>query len=351
MGRMENPQSGSPIGAITWTDVFDNPAGIALIPVLFANGITMAVLTAANTGASADDGMTWNPQTLDISANTGTLFGFGNGLWLAVLGTLPATNSCVVWISTDNGVTWTGGAVQTGLQGAPAGGSQGSLATNGAGTWVMNGLDLLGNPAVSTSVDDGATWTVSHPLAPLFEWQLNSMIWDGTQFAALAVAASGDPLLATSADGITWASVDLSPGEVDDITPGIAFDGVQYMVGVANTNNVRVASTPAGLATAADTPTGLVSAGGIGFVYGADGQLLAFGASDDTFANSNDGATWFTGITVAGGIVKSVTYDPSTQTWIAGNSANSALQGKTAGAGGSGVTLSSSCKSGAMGQL
>lgn len=354
MGRMENPQAAAG-GVIVWTDVFDNPAGSNVAPVVWGNGVTLAVFIDNALGdfeieRSINDGVTWTPQLSLGGVQGAARFLYGDGIWLAVVPPVNASLPSVVYKSIDNGVTWTGGVVNTGLINVSGGGFKGALATNGAGIWVVTGVDnATGDAAISTSNDNGATWTVQ--LFPaLFNFIIDALLWDGSTFATIANDQIGNVDLLTSADGVTWVSSVLSAG-IDNFTGGFGFDGTNYLVGVENTANVRVASTLAGLATAPDTPTGLAAnlMPNLG-VAGFPGALIAL-AQDATTANSSDGgATWLIGTIPTGNPIVAVGYDPNTSLFIAGDTVDSVLQGASSGGAG-GATLSSSCKSGAIGQM
>lgn len=149
---------------------WSTPAGIAagVVRGLATNGaghwvaVTSPWFTPSggpsNVWVSVDDGVTWSGPTLTVSGDLYDIaIDSGSGTMVAVghVGT-----RATAWRSTTGGVSWSGG-VQLSTTASEAFG----IAPGGGGLWVAVGYDRPGGfnlqPASFTSTDDGVTWPIA----------------------------------------------------------------------------------------------------------------------------------------------------------------------------------------------
>jgi len=230
-------------------------------------GNTLAVDVNNNVWRSSDGGVTWSARTGIVDAQPVSSIAFGAGVFIA-------TGSGVgspVHRSTDEGVTWVSHA--TGALTSPLT-ALSMIATNGSGMWIVgcNGgtaPSAVKNYAVST--DNGLTWTPG-PIGGYDNdgWALaHSAIWDGSEFVVGGIQFNtGASTIVTTPDGVTWTETASTSSFDRVLTQAFGL----YIIG-GSSNNVFVASTPAGLATAASTPIAGLDPGGIADVL-FDGTLL-----------------------------------------------------------------------------
>lgn len=236
---------------------------------------------------STNHGTTWvlNANAGHAGVEAVSVF-FGNGVYLLSCG--------AAWIqrSLDDGVTWA-----TTLNPAFPANNQGAVAICFAvGKWVALGT-AIGPANIAISTDNGDTWT--QPSAFVNRgWLNDTLIYDGTQFIAMGLSQpASTQTVNTSPDGVNWTET-LFVG--NPISGGkIAFNGTVYILGDQSTAAVRIAATPAGLATAALTPVAFnpdtadtgVKAVGFGIQSGVP-TFIALGDSGGVSASTNNGATW-----------------------------------------------------------
>jgi hypothetical protein len=167
-----------PTAALAWT-------GSQLVAV----GPQGGVFTSAT-------GDVWTRQVVPASVATTNLSGVA---WSG--STLVAVGPGTALVSTD-GASWTAVPVpEYALAGVAWGGGQ---------FVAVGGGYALTSP-------DGATWTAEQPLPPPTAYSfdyLYGIAWNGTRFVAVGSEQTAShatlPLVATSTDGITWSSPDLS---------------------------------------------------------------------------------------------------------------------------------------------
>lgn len=251
----------------------------------YGNGAHVAV--AGNTlYRSTNDGVSWTQVDANIRAYGSVLYA-GGGVW-----GVAVQNANTIYRSTDNGVTW--GAVA-----APR--SSYGLASNGAGTWVLGGGSGqgVGTAFYARSTDNGLTWSEPGLTSTGTFFRI---IWDGVKFVAscrTAASSGNNAGVAVSTDlGQTWTQTQLSA--VNNYIFGLNYDPTLqvYCVVTNDQDTIRIASNPANLATAADTPTSL-SDGGSNFaqmgVHGGGGIIFVFGVAGGVARSLNSGGTFTTG--------------------------------------------------------
>ena len=183
--------------AITWTQV--NIPGVTIQNLIrriaFANS-TFVAGGFGGVGYSGEiyystDGVTW-ATSASIAPSDMNGLAYGNGKWVAVCTTTISPNQFTPLTSTNNGVTWTTGTVQTTFGGA-------------TDLFFYNGVFILTTSAskIVTSVD-GITWTLAANLTALF---LPIAITFGNGvFCALGSGGA----IAISSDLTNWTSVQAS---------------------------------------------------------------------------------------------------------------------------------------------
>jgi hypothetical protein len=238
---------------------------------------------------SHDGGAGWASSGHTIVTAAALQIAYAGGLFMALNGAGHAFTS-------PDGITWTTG-------GAIGFGEVGWLAGNGAGQWVVVSAGSLES---SVSNDNGLTWTTS-PLTG-GTWSV-ALIWDGSQYVASGLQ-DGFSVIATAPDGVTWTFSVIEP-ESDSLGPTLVFQNGNYQlpaVNNINNNPVRNASTPAGIATAADVNTSLPGTEGLQCLLAGNGLYWGFDQSGNA-TGSQDGTTWSTSsLEFTGGDFPSTTF-------------------------------------------
>lgn len=272
-----------------------------IYPIRFGNGVFLGLYTVG--GSMIDgrvlrsaDGITWT--SVDITgplSSGGPLndLAYGAGVWIAVGGgvTVPST----VYRSTDNGLTW---AKVTGLPplggGIPRNAFPDSVAFQ-SGTWVITGGQNSGvlTSQYMVSTDGGLTWTLPGTFACGF-FYTTSMVVDGTNFINPCLISSFPAKIAFSPDGSTWTAIS-APPDFQFGPTAIAFGSGVYVSLNGSAETVRVASTLAGLASAADTALGIVGNPPQWIGFGG-GSFVVVDGSGNVARSSNAGATWTPGV-------------------------------------------------------
>lgn len=298
-------QGGGPLPGLSFTSRGQVSALSTFYNVGYGNGVFVMSDGATHLYRSADNGQTWALNAHVLPFNT-VGNAYGAGVWITAGGvTLVGSNGAEAR-SLDDAVTWTDSTPFA------ANTSTAAFATSGA-TWCALRTEAGQTSRVRTSTDGGVTW----PNLSAFQnraWLNNDIIWDGTQFVALGQqSVTSLPTVNTSGDGLTWVETVLDPAGVNSFV-GIAFDSVsgKYLVGLTSSNAVRVASTPAGLATAPNKSTGLSDGGNV-WSFAAGGKFFAFGSKGNLATSTDAGVTWATGathFTPANSVVRSAAYSP-----------------------------------------
>lgn len=291
-------------GGLNWTYRGSFGGGGTLFNVGFGNGNFFFSEGLAPLYKSTTEGVSWalnHTFTFNLSQAT-----WGNGVWL-VGGSVGHVGR-----STNDGTTW--------AELAPAafgGNACTGLATDGAGHWV--GLLTGVHGGVVTSADDGLTWTLQAFTNQA--WFNGEIIWDGTQYVAVGLATgTGFPTIYTSPNGVLWTPSTLDSTGLINFGAGISFDALsgKYLLGLSSSDAVRIAATPAGLATAPPVPTFCTGGGCIGS-FAAHGKMFAFSFDGSTSDSIDGGATWKTGNTnfLPTHTVRSVAYNPVADIYVA----------------------------------
>ncbi len=196
---------------ITWTAVADNTFGTSAIQnIAYVDGKFFA--SGGSKTAYSTDGETWTALA-DIAFGS---IAYGNGKFVSGGG------SGKMWTSTD-GITWTEVA-----------NSPFSISSNivdivyGNGTFVA-GAFLQSSPihtAMATSTD-GTNWTIVSNGFGYYN-QIEAIVYvDGKFFAVGSFNSNGK--IATSSDGITWTTVNLSTLFSDNIIYDIAYGNGSFV--------------------------------------------------------------------------------------------------------------------------
>lgn len=318
-GPNQGGGGGGPPPAGTWVAQV-SPTANAIIGAA-TNG-TGDVILLDETGAlfqSVNGGAAWTSLgTLATAGSDFTTIAYSRGVWMVAC-IASTTQTPTLFRSMNNGGTWTqvpsnakGNFIQL-------------LAGNGAGGWVAMGQNSVQQPGppTSQSTDDGATFTVSTNNAN--DAWFGGVVWNGADYVALGSQTGPVYTVATSADGVSWTATAMVPA-TEQLGSGLAFSGTGYMAGiVTGANNIRIASTPAGLTTAADVSVTPLS-GGISTVAWIDSVFLA-ADNNGGMASSAGGLVW-TGETLnfqAGDFCDAIVYDPTHAVAIAFGGASGSI--------------------------
>lgn len=252
---------------IQWTSPNSNTAG-DLKDVVFTDDTFVAVgtLTTFAAAVTSPDGTTWTAQSVTIGGIFHSV-AYGNDRLVAV-GTNSA--SAIAGVSTDDGVTWTGGpksdvgpafygVAWTGTEFVAVGGTtaDGVIATSPDGdTWtggttgfasnfkgvVSEGTTrvVVGSTGVILYSLDGGPWTAAA--------NIPNVDWEDVFFAAgkfLVVGAQGQ--IMTSADGVTWTLG--TSGTGDNLFGTTAIGVPEVWVSVGSDGRVLVSNDASGWTT------------------------------------------------------------------------------------------------------
>lgn len=287
------------------TITFTNRTTPANFPInkLRYNGSNMfmagssAVIT--NPIITSPDAITaWTQRSIGTAGSVADV-AYGNSVWVSV-GIVSGAGR--TFRSTDNGVTWGGGANIGASQATP----RGIIYTTGA-SFIICGSTGSGNQRISKSTDDGVSWTAKGTIAGTWNdliqaegqivcvgdggaimtsaddgetWisrtsnttiNLGRICYDGTQF--LAIGRDSSDKFVTSPDGLTWTQQTLpfsySVGVIAAGTPTATllyvisdFIGQTYVS--EDLTHWRLVNTPPDSATHIIFGAGLFVAGGIG---------------------------------------------------------------------------------------
>ncbi len=297
---------------LAWSKIATIP-GSSLIHVTYLNG---TYVTSGNTGGNtplhtSPDGITWTARTTampprasgtpnntmtegidGLDAVNGMLFATG------AYGTVTTSPDGVTWtrrttgnLHDVNGLIWDGNRfVGTGSGGmvftSPDGVQWTATPTNQANAWFGRVAFAAGR-YVTAGIGglyhstDLATWT------RVTQDQMYGVVHDNGKFVAAYYGGLGLGLR-TSADGITWATVQV-PGRDNGGTNGLAAGGGAYVVATGGFGGTPKIFRSTDAATWSNvTPAGLTNAPQY-LAYGNDRFVLV--ASNQVWV-STDGATW-----------------------------------------------------------
>jgi hypothetical protein len=225
---------------------------------------------------STDAAQTWAAlSTPPSSGGNQSSIAFGGGQFVAF-------DNGTLYISGDDGVTWTNPSVPPAfaVNVATLMAFSPTLGT-GSGMWMLEQ-----NAGYSTSVDGGNTWStfVGVPGMSSGAAKTNNLFWDGSVFAFSGRdAANSNSVIATTANGHTWsvstfASI-FGPDEIETMWS----DGGSYVVGMTGSHHVRRAQSLAGLFTAPNTDLSLFLTGNnpVTCVFTPDGWLAVASIADN----------------------------------------------------------------------
>ena len=199
--------------AITWTQT--NIPGVTIQNLIRRIAFANSVFVAGGFGGAgysgeiyySTDGLTWSTSG-DIAPADMNGLAYGNGNWVGVCTTNTSPTQFTPITSTDNGVNWTNGTLQTSFGGA-------------TDLFFYNGVFILTTSAskIVTSVD-GITWTLAANLTALF---LPIAITFGNGvFCALGSGGA----IAISTDLTTWNLVQASY-----TSPAYLFNDIDFFNG------------------------------------------------------------------------------------------------------------------------
>ncbi len=164
----------------------------AFSAVTYGNGQFVAVGAGGRT-AHSSDAVQW---TASRTGKGSTLNGvaWGNGRYVAV------AEDATVFTSTD-GATWTESLASQGKR-------RFSRILSNGNSFVLIGAESSGQALLASSAD-GVTWNFQTPTLPRGEtkFELNDITWSGTEFIAAGIAQRADrtvALLLVSTDGQNW---------------------------------------------------------------------------------------------------------------------------------------------------
>jgi hypothetical protein len=275
-------------GGTVWT-ARSSPTTSEMLSITFGNNTFIAITADVPSIAvfSSDAGADWAESIAGLPGVQSTQISFGASTFMvACNGGGPLT------FSTDNGLVWntTTGTPVTGMAADSVAFSQPD------GVWLALGSGT-GPHNYAVSSNGGGIWIQPADFTNS-GWDFNALIWDGTQFVALGTPLAGGAAIYTSADGSHWVETVL-PDTTRRNSP-VAFGAGNYMIGNGAATTVRVATTPAGLATAADLPvtfnpiTGDASITTV--LYDPAGPFfIAFGDGGGVSTSTDLGVTWTPG--------------------------------------------------------
>lgn len=251
----------------------------AIQSVAYGGGKFVAVGDGGKVSTSPD-GVTWTPRTTAWLGAVTTITGIiWDGSKFVAVG-YDATPVGYAGTSAD-GITWSVAALPTNDQNAP------SCVSFGAGVYVIgcNGTgSTLGNYWTSP---DAATWTARNTFNSSGFF---NMIFDGVDFVAGVRSAAGShPVIAYSADGITWSTNSVTSfGTLDP--PLVASNGTSLYVSVDNNRNKAEKSPSRVWSGTAENP-GLDDVDGISCITFGAGLFIACDYTAAA-ASSANGVAW-----------------------------------------------------------
>ena len=264
---------------------------------------------------SSPDGLTWtlvyrSPTQYQIMFNS---IAYGNGLWVAVGESWSWPTYRHVFVSADNGATWSSGSLPYDWPYVPkiafgegkfavvcmycGDGYQGAVFTSGDGlawdtnvAWALywdgthdisygNGMFLSTGPSIVRS-DDGTAWYLSNDMAG---YDPRGLAYDGTNYIAGGLYG----FMATSTDRVNWRAL-----SSDNTFGGYSINEVDYGAGtfVAVGDNGRIAISPDSGQTWTRVTSGTTS-----YLHGVafrPGQWLAVGTDGVALLSTDHGESW-----------------------------------------------------------
>lgn len=200
------PVASGEVHAVAWGPIADTWIAVG------RNGSNATILTSTDTGQNWSVNAT-SPvgRLLDVATD-----GLGN--WVAVGEANPSgsVGPPLILFSGNNGATWAPAAPPAGVNDLHG------LATDGAGNWIAAGSSVTGNPILTISTTNGATWGASLVLGPpgvghVFDvasgsggaWlAVGSTASAGNDFATIWFVQPGNPFTAAG----NWNPIPPAPG-------------------------------------------------------------------------------------------------------------------------------------------
>jgi Protein of unknown function (DUF2612)/PASTA domain len=241
--------------SLTWT-LRAAPGSFSAGPLACnpATGVTI-LATPFNFFKSTDAAVSWSTLLTPPSAGGGQVsVAFGGGKFIAYA-------SGTLYISADDGATWTNPAVGPSFTGPniPTMLAFSPTLGTGLGMWLVEQ-----NDGFSTSIDGGNHWSTFAAVPGMSSGpsNTNNLFWDGTVFAFSGRdTANLNSVIATSADGATWSLINFASIFGPDEIETMSSNGSSYVVGMVGSKHVRRASTIAGLVGAPNTDLGAILTG------------------------------------------------------------------------------------------
>ena len=270
-----------------WTSVASSADGAKLVAVS-APHLDGSLGNYVGDGAvytSPDSGATWTRTSAPISSWT-SVASSANGARLVAVA-VPFQDlygnyfGGAVYRSLDSGATWSRTSAPTNYWTSVASSADGAKLVAAAEPYY-DGNSVVGDGAVYSSSDSGATWTATS--APSNYWSAVASSAEGTRLVAASTSSAGDGRIYTSSDsGATWTAT----GALRNRWYSVASSADGYRV-VAGGFAVPLCTLPySGPWRLADAPTkdwGLVASS-------ADGTKLV-AVADQIYTSANSGATW-----------------------------------------------------------
>lgn len=275
-------------GGLIWTSRGQIGGALHTLASVARSGTILITGGDTEVFRSLDHGTTWTSiHTLPFNLVN---IAAGSANTVCVCGSVTGVNQGSLARSLDSGTTW---ADFTPFPNNTIGNQ---IGTDGTGHWVMLG-GIAAQGQVFQSADNGANWSGPGAFTNR-SWSNTNLLWvnSAALFVALGLqTGTGFPTINTSLDlGTTWVETVL------DNTGLLSFAGLSfnstlglYILGLSSADQIRVSSTPAGLAIAPNISTGLTD-GGCNAALGAGSLLYAFGFNGGV-SNSTDGSTWTPG--------------------------------------------------------
>ena len=296
---------------LNWAQVYDAPGTPSLtttIPIAFGNGTYVAIGSSGNVLLSSD-GISWSADATPPPDHMADL-AFGNGTFLMSGGACQSGCTTKIYTSPD-GITWTPQDLTSVTSGFDLGGAvfTGSRFLLLSPQFNTSGVISSGNAVLYTSTD-GLSWTQGFVFPTAV--QISNLTVAGGQTLAVGSPAS----VFTSADGLSWSS-----GQVNGITApfgggatlqSITYTGSSYY-GVTSTFDVEVSSDAQNWSLVSGLPGNFLFAqNGRLYVVGANGGVMvaepgAASAQGGTVTSNADNAVQGT-LTITGTATAPLTY-------------------------------------------